>query len=97
MSLRRATGEGQREIARQPENKLDLNGDHIKSITETSWSKTRAVRKTYRNSVGSLKCFSFVNRNEMFDCWPLRFVDISPSWVPDFAPKKKISSSVSIE
>lgn len=34
MSLRIVGGEGQREIARQPENKLDLNGDHIRSITE---------------------------------------------------------------
>lgn len=45
MSLRIAGGEGQREIARQPENKLDLNGDHIRSITENLTEQNQSSKE----------------------------------------------------
>lgn len=34
MSVRRATGDGEEKVARQPKNKPDLNSDHVKCITE---------------------------------------------------------------
>lgn len=32
--MRRATGDGEEKVARQPRNKPDLNSDHVKCITE---------------------------------------------------------------
>lgn len=52
MSLRRATGEGQREIARQPENKLDLNGHHIKSITENLMEQNQSRKENKQKLCG---------------------------------------------
>lgn len=37
----RSTGGGERKIARQPENKPDVNGDHIKRITENLMEKNQ--------------------------------------------------------
>lgn len=34
MSVRKATGDGEEKVARQPKNKPDLNSDHVKCIIE---------------------------------------------------------------
>lgn len=98
MSVKRATGEGERKIARQPENKPDLIITILKVWQKISWRKTRAVKKS-KSYVESLKCFSLVNRNKIFDYWLLSLVGVTSKWVPDFHPKgkKKVYSFINIE
>ena len=48
----RTTGERQREIAKQPENKLDLNGDHIKSITENLMEQNQSSKENKQKLCG---------------------------------------------
>lgn len=48
----RGTGGGERKIARQPENKPDVNGDHIKSITENLMEKKQGSRENHQELRG---------------------------------------------
>lgn len=57
MSVRRATGDGEEKVARQPKNKPDLNSDHVKCITKTSGSKTRTVKKLGKNHMESNRVY----------------------------------------